>query len=70
MDLGVHQRPYWYFPPDFPDGQCCQVKNYDMSSGGDPVGNVRGGGWAEKYGKRSYLPGNDVELSSMPRLRG
>ena len=40
------QGPKFSYCPvqlDWPDGQRCRVKNYDVSVGGNQVGNFRGG---------------------------
>ena len=68
MDSGYHKLPYWSVTPDWPDSQRCQVKNDDMSSGGDPVGNVGGDDGASNYGERIYLPVNSVASSAVPGL--
>ena len=70
MASGGPQRPYWPDPPDWPDGKLCQVTNDDVSAGRDPVGNVRGGGWMEKYRETIYLTGKDEMLSAVLGLRG
>ena len=57
-------------PPDWPNGQCSQIKNNDVSVGGNPVGNVGGGGWTEKYGERRYILVTVAALYAVPGLWG
>ena len=56
VDSGGPQRPYWPVPSDWPYGQHCQVKNDDMSSRGDMVGNLGGGGCTLNYGEVDTYP--------------
>ena len=49
----VFQRTYWPVPPDCPDGQHCQVLNYDVSDWCNLVRNIIGVNGTAKYGERS-----------------
>ena len=47
---GGPNRTYWHVLLDWPDIQRCQVKNDDVSDGGNTFSNVGGGGRMTEYG--------------------
>ena len=70
MASGGPQCTYWPVTPDWSDGKLRQVKNDDVSVRGDPVGNVGGGSWTDKYRERGYLPRKAALLSAVLVLQG
>ena len=70
MDLGGPQRTNWPVPPDWPDGQHCQVQNDDMSARDDSIINVSRRCGMKKCGGRIYLFGEYTETNNVPGLGG
>ena len=45
-------------------------KKIDLSAGGNPVSNVKGGGWPQKYREMSYLSGTAAASYAVPVMWG